>query len=246
MANTLTHFTCHIHTGTHSIGNYIDKIPVASFSFPRVSSLCAGWANRVLAQEDVNSHWSKDWLLFEPSCTFLLAFFNPPHNWVGHQRWCSEFLSLSGVQRRSSTKACFSCGSHFSSYPPISLSPPGLAEAWSVVRGQRQESQHPFCPAWPSPDSRSSQATSFLPTGCWGFWGRGGTGEGGPLPPANTSNLPLFILPPPNRRDLHKSTVSSCKPFCQRNITLLFYFLCLFIYIFGWPRSLVAAHRIFF
>lgn len=94
MANTLTHFTCHIHTGAHSVGNYIDETPMASFSFPQVSSLCSGWANRVLAQEDENSRWRKDWLLFELQCTFLLAFFNPPHVWVGHQRWGSEFLSF--------------------------------------------------------------------------------------------------------------------------------------------------------
>lgn len=42
-----------------------------------------------------------------------------------------------------------------------------------------------------------------------------GVKEGLPLP-ANTSNLPLFTLPALNHRDLHKSAVRGCKPFCQR------------------------------
>lgn len=42
----------HIHTGAHSVGNYIDETPMESFSFPQVSSLCSVNTNRVLAQED--------------------------------------------------------------------------------------------------------------------------------------------------------------------------------------------------
>ena len=228
MANTLTHFTCHIHTGAHSVGNYIDETPMASFSFPQFSSLRAGWANRALAQEDVNSRWSKDWLLFEPQCTFLLAFFNPPHDWLGHQRWGSEFLSLSRVQRRSFTKACFSCGSHFSSYLPISLGPPGLAEAWSVVRGQRQESQHPFCLACPSPDSRSSQAASFLPTGCWGAAGGGDAlGKEGLCHLPTLQIFPFSFCPHPTAETSTNLLWAAANPSVSG--TQLFYFI-LFIF----------------
>lgn len=179
MANTLTHFTCHIHTGAHSVGNHIDETPMASFSFPQVSSLCSGWANRVLAQEDENSRWRKDWLLLELQCTFLLAFFNPPRVWVGHQRWGSEFLSLSVVQRRSSTKACFSCGSHFS---PISQSP-WDPQAWlrpGVWWGGRDK-YHSTPLAWPGPPLTAdlTRPPAFCPQDAGGLlgegmlWGRG-------------------------------------------------------------------------
>ena len=156
-------------TGARPLGYYLDKTSVASFPLPRISSLRAGWAGRVLIEEDVRSPWRKGWLQSEPQCAFLCVSFSPPHGWVGHHRWGSGFLgrwALSGVQRRSSTKGCSSRGSHLSSPPQISLGPPSLAEARSVVKGGRQESHLPFGPAWPSPASRPSQAASFRPTGC--------------------------------------------------------------------------------
>lgn len=62
--------------------------------------------------------------------------------------------------------------------------------------------------------SRSTKQPAFGPQDAEGVVGRAVLGKMGLHLPANTSNLPLLTLPPPNRRDLHKI-------YCERLQTLL-------------------------
>lgn len=138
----LTHFTCHIHTGAHSV-EYIDETPMASFSFPQVSSLCSGfrltesWHRRM--RTAVGGKTGSCWAPVHFSSCFL-----QPSTWLGGPPemgfWVSEFGVVRGLPQRPASLV----GVIFLLSPNLPGTP-GLAEAWSVVRGQRQVSQH----LWP-------------------------------------------------------------------------------------------------
>lgn len=175
MANTLTHFTCHIHTGAHSVGNYIDETPMESFSFPQVSSAHALAELTVLAQEDENSRWRKrTGSCSSSSALFFLLSSTLRQRLGGPPEWVLSFW-VWVWSREGLPQGCFL----WESFSPISQSPwdPQAAEDAGVVRGRDKYHSTPL--AWPIPLPLTADLTKPLSAhrmlgGCWGMiWGRG-------------------------------------------------------------------------